>query len=81
MDLKYVYSTKLTSAGGGGSSTVSVTPMVRPPCCTFIVTHWKNFLNVALSMVSKVKTLSVSFFNGSVLAFGPAAHATMLVNK
>ena len=59
---------------------LSVTPIVRPPCCTFIVTHWKNFLNVPLSIVSSVNTLSVSFFNGSVLALGPAAHATMLVN-
>ena len=40
----------------------------------------KPDLNVLLSIVSSVNTLSVSFFNGSVLALGPAAQATMLVN-
>lgn len=72
--------TKFTSGGGAGKSTGSIMPIVLPPPITLIETHWKNFLNELLSMLSSVKTLWVSCFNGPIFAFGPAAHATMFVN-
>lgn len=32
LDSFFIYITTFTSVGGGGSSTLSVTPIVRPPC-------------------------------------------------
>ena len=68
MKSSHFQSTILISPGAGGSAVSSDTPIVRPPCCTLMVTHWKKRLKVARSIVSRVNTWSVSFFKGAVCA-------------
>ena len=69
----------LTTGGGGGSSLM----VVASAAFSLIqggIQGWIVLMNGMLSIVSSVNTLSVSFFKGSVFAFGPAAQATMLEN-